>query len=108
MMSTLTGVNVSEELLAFMISKCTSGRHRLGDVGTNRHLDAVSFSLARDSFGLRFLLGKLAADEESRELEDPRGCGHLRVVRTPEPPALVAAAKREEALAPLTVEKLTA
>jgi hypothetical protein len=71
MMSTLTGMNVSEEFLAFMSRDALQSDATRATPVQVTVLDAVSCSWAHDSFGLRFLLGKLAADEESFELEDP-------------------------------------
>jgi hypothetical protein len=64
-------VNVSEELLAFMSRNALQGDAARATLVQIAVLDAVSCSLARDSFGLRFLLRKLAVDKESLELEDP-------------------------------------
>jgi hypothetical protein len=64
-------VNVSEELLAFMSRNALQGDAARATLVQIAVLDAVSCSLARDSFALRFLLRKLAVDKESLELEDP-------------------------------------
>jgi hypothetical protein len=71
MMSALTGMNVSEELLAFMSQNALQGDSAWATPLQIAVLDAISCSLARDSFGLRFLFGEFAADEEGLELEDP-------------------------------------
>jgi hypothetical protein len=70
MMSTLAGMNVLEKLLA-LVSRYTlqsnTVRAMLVQVTI---LDAVSQSLVHYPFGLRFILGKLAADEECLEFKD--------------------------------------
>jgi hypothetical protein len=71
MMSTLTGINVSEEFSAFMSQDALQSDATWATPVQVVILDAVTCSLAHDSFNLRFLLGKLAADEEGLELEDP-------------------------------------
>jgi hypothetical protein len=71
MMSTLTGMNVSEEFLAFMSQDALQSDATRATLVQVTILDAVSCSLAHNSLGLRFFLGKLAADEEGLELEDP-------------------------------------
>jgi hypothetical protein len=52
MMSTLTGVNVSEEFLAFMSRNALQGDAAWAMTVQIAILDAVSYSLARDPFGL--------------------------------------------------------
>jgi hypothetical protein len=71
MMPTFASVDVPKEFLALV------SQHALQSDATRATpiqvtiFDAVSRGLANYSFGLRFLLGKLAADEEGLELEDP-------------------------------------
>jgi hypothetical protein len=70
-MSTFAGMDVPEELLA-LVSRDALQSDAIGVTPVQVTIfDAVSRGLAYYSFGLRFLLGKLAADEEGLELEDP-------------------------------------
>jgi hypothetical protein len=70
MMPALAGMDVPEEFLAFMSRDALQSDATWATPVKVTILDAVSCSLAYDSFGLRFLLRKLAADEEGLELED--------------------------------------
>jgi hypothetical protein len=71
MMPALPGVDVPEEFLAFMSRDALQSDATWAMPVQVAVLDAVSCSLAHDSYGLRFLLRKLAADEEGLELKDP-------------------------------------
>jgi hypothetical protein len=71
MMPALTGMDAPEEFLAFMSRDALQSEATWATLVQVAVLHAVSCSLAHDSFGLQFLLGKLAADEEGLELEDP-------------------------------------
>jgi hypothetical protein len=71
MMPIFTGVDVPEEFLA-LVSRDALQSDAIGATLVQVTIfDAVSRGLAYYSFSLRFLLGKLAADEEGLELEDP-------------------------------------
>jgi hypothetical protein len=70
-MPTLAGKDVPEDFLAFMSRDALQSDATWATPVQVIVLDAVSCSFARDSFGLRFLLRKLAADEEGLELKNP-------------------------------------
>jgi hypothetical protein len=71
MMPTLPGVDVHEKLLA-LVSRYALQSDAVWAMPVQVTIfDAVSRGLAYYPFGLRFVLRKLAADEESLELEDP-------------------------------------
>jgi hypothetical protein len=70
MMPTLAGVDVPEKLLA-LVSRYALQSDAVRATSVQVTIfDAVSRGLAYYPFGLRFILRKLAADEESLELED--------------------------------------
>jgi hypothetical protein len=71
MMPTLTGMDVPEELLA-LVSRYALQSDAVGATPVQVTIfDAVSRGLAYYAFGLRLILGKLAADDEGLDLEDP-------------------------------------
>jgi hypothetical protein len=70
MMSTLAGVDVPEKLLALVSRYALQSDAVWATPVQVTIFDAVSRGLAYYSFGLRFILGKLAADKEGLELED--------------------------------------
>jgi hypothetical protein len=71
MMPTFAGVDVPEEFLD-LVSRDTLQSDTIGVTPAQITIfDAVSRGLAHYSFGLRLLLGKLAADEEGLQLKDP-------------------------------------
>jgi hypothetical protein len=71
MMPTFAGVDVPEEFLA-LVSRDALQSDATGATPVQVTIfDAVSRGLVHYSFGLRLLLGKLAADKESLKLEDP-------------------------------------
>jgi hypothetical protein len=71
MMPTLTGVDVPDEFLAFVSQDALQSDAAGATPIQITIFDAVSRGLTHNSFSLRLLLGKLAADEEGLELEDP-------------------------------------
>jgi hypothetical protein len=71
MMPTFAGVDVPEEFLALVSQDALQSDTTRATPVQVTILDAVSRGLAHYSFSLRLLLGKLAADEEGLELEDP-------------------------------------
>jgi hypothetical protein len=71
MMPTFTGVDVSEEFLALVNQDALQSDTARETPVQITIFDAVSRGLTHNSFILRLLLGKLAADEEGLELEDP-------------------------------------
>jgi hypothetical protein len=70
-MPTLANMDIPKEFLAFMSRDALQSDATWVTPVQVIVLDAVSCSLAHDSFGLRFVLRKLPADEEGLELEDP-------------------------------------
>jgi hypothetical protein len=71
MMTAFAGVDVPEEFLA-LVSRDALQSDTTGATPVQVTIfDAVSRGLAHHSLSLRFLLGKLAADEEGLELKDP-------------------------------------
>jgi hypothetical protein len=71
MMSTLTGMDVPEKLLALVSRYALQSDAVRATPVQVTIFDAVSRGLAYYPFGLRLILGKLATNEESLELEDP-------------------------------------
>jgi hypothetical protein len=71
MMSTFAGMDVPEKLLALVSRYALQSDAVWAMLVQVTILDTVSRSLAYYPFGLRLILGKPAADEESLELEDP-------------------------------------
>jgi hypothetical protein len=68
MMATLAGMDVPEKLLA-LVSRYALQSDAVWAMPVQvTILDAVARSLAYDSFGLLFILGKPAANEEGLEL----------------------------------------
>jgi hypothetical protein len=71
MMYTFAGMDIPEEFLA-LVSRDALQSNTIGATLVQVSIfDAVSRGLAYYSFSLRLLLGKLAADKEGLELEDP-------------------------------------
>jgi hypothetical protein len=71
MMPTLTGMDVPEEFLAFVSQDALQSDATGATPVQITIFDAVSRGLTHNSFSLRLLLRKLAADEEGLELDDP-------------------------------------
>jgi hypothetical protein len=71
MMSTFVGVDVPEEFLALVSQDALQSDTTRATPVQFTIFDAVSKGLAHYSFGIQFLVGKLATDEEGLELEDP-------------------------------------
>jgi hypothetical protein len=71
MMSTFTGVDVPEEFLAMLSQDALQNDAARAMLLQITIFDVVSRGLTHNSFSLRLLLRKLAADEEGLELEDP-------------------------------------
>jgi hypothetical protein len=71
MMPTLVGVDVPEKLLALVSRYALQSDTVWATPVEVTILDTVSRSLAYYPLGLRLILGKPTADEESLELEDP-------------------------------------
>jgi hypothetical protein len=71
MMPTLIGMDVPDEFLAVVSRDALQSDAARATPVQITIFDAVSRGLAHNSFSLRLLLRKLAADEESLELEDP-------------------------------------
>jgi hypothetical protein len=71
MMPTLADVDVPEKLLALVSIYALQSDAVWATLVQVTIFDAVSRGLAYYPFGLQFVLGKLAADKESLELEDP-------------------------------------
>jgi hypothetical protein len=71
MMAALAGVDVPEKLLALVSRYALQSDTVWVTPVQVTILDAVARRLTHNPFGLLFILGKPAADEESFELEDP-------------------------------------
>jgi hypothetical protein len=71
MMPTFAGMDVPEKLLALVSRYALQSDAVWATPVQVTILDAISRSLAYYPFGLRLVLRKPAADEESLELEDP-------------------------------------
>jgi hypothetical protein len=88
MMPTLADVDVPEKLLALVSRYALQSDAVWATPVQVTILDAISRSLAYYPFGLQLVLRKLAADEESLELEDsihsllPRQCQKDAVTRS--------------------------
>jgi hypothetical protein len=87
MMPTLTGMDVPEKLLA-LVSRYALQSDAVWVTPVQVTIfDAIFQGLAYYPFGFRLVLGKLAADEEGLELEDPIHPSYLanaRRTRSPE------------------------
>jgi hypothetical protein len=70
-MPTLAGVDVPDKLLALVSRYALQSDAVWASPVQVTIFDVLSQGLAYYPFGLRFVLRKLAADEESLELEDP-------------------------------------
>jgi hypothetical protein len=71
MMPTFSGVDVPEEFLALVSRDALQSDATGVTLVQITNFDAVSRGLTHNSFSLRLLFKKLAADEEGLELEDP-------------------------------------
>jgi hypothetical protein len=87
MMPALAGMDIPKEFFAFMSRDALHSDTTWASPVQVAILDAVSCSCVHDSFGLQFLLRKVAIDEEGLELEDPIHSllpGSARRTRSPE------------------------